>query len=149
MVQRLHDQNVGKAIPSYLNETYVRKQLSKLIFPVALHKLSAPGRRQELSVKRRKYGHAIKLSQNSIFTAERCTILKDKIQKFNCRNEYHSLYITEGSGLIKLIGSEFEPIYFEKNDALLFIPGSKWQVINTSKHAVTFSHLVVDRYHAL
>src|SRR3990167_3667800 len=133
MVQRLFDQNKGKAIPAEFTKRFVENALSQLMFPNVTLSIDSE----------------VVLHQSNEFVASRVSIEPQQSRSIECENDFVSLYVTDGEGEVGLSDSSLDPISLAKGDPVLLVPHSRWRLNNMSDKLLQYSCLRVPKQQAL
>ena len=150
MVQRLHDQNMGKSIPKMFSKVFVQKKLDALVFPDSSTFVftGSVSRRKPVRFLRTPFGQMRILHKAKEFIASHIALNSKKCQKICSGPRFVSLYVTEGTGTISLKDSsgkfsEKFTLCLFKGDSILLVPETEWQITNTSRMPLRYSFLSV------
>lgn len=131
MVQRLFDQNKGKAIPDAFTKSFVENALNGLVFPEILDDSEH------------------ELHHSKEFVASRVSIGSSQSRSIECGNDFVSVYVTNGEGELMVGDESSDVIHLKKGDPVLLVPHSSWKLINTTVKSLQYSCLRVPKQQAL
>ena len=109
MVDRLHDQNAGAAMPSHFNRAFVKEQLAQFTLPLTSRHISNPARNgsriEEIAAQQIPGGTMTPLARTAI-VASRYTIEPRQASALLIDQECAaSIYIAEGAGRVIIADS--------------------------------------------
>ncbi len=149
MVQRLYDQNAGRAIPEHFSRTFVENSVGAITFleHSSLVSIDASHTRERIKEQGMEFGRKIILHDTSDFFAMRIFIDPMKSEHIICNDRYLSFYVTEGEGELKISD---QVLMVKKGDPVLLVPNSSWVLQNTSQDSIlAYSMLGIKQEHAL
>jgi len=154
MVQRLYDQNFGKKIPSSFSRKFVQKSLDKIKFPEENNLVSVNHKKKRIKSKKMKFGKVVILNNSVKFVAARYSISASKTQKIFTKNNYISIYVTNGEGKVSIFSDKKTrdmslTFKIKKGETTMFIPKTVWTLENTSRKPLCYSFLSVNKLNAL